>query len=235
MKGVYVRSNAESRVTRDELLTAGERLFAEKGVAHVQLQEITRAAGQRNTSAVQYYFGSRAGLVAAILDKHQAAVNRERREFLSELRGGGSSEDLRALLRALVGPPAERLTTQEGRHYLRIMVQLTERQGVSAMLNSENERLDSLYEAVDAIEGLLVHLPQGTRRRRVSLIVHIISVALAERAKDIDNGVDFSSDNSAFVGELVEILHGALTATSGGSGGGTHDHPPGAREGDDGR
>ncbi|HJT96222.1 MAG TPA: helix-turn-helix domain-containing protein, partial [Mycobacterium sp.] len=39
--------------TRNRLIAAGERLFAERGVDNVSLREITRASGSRNVVALQ--------------------------------------------------------------------------------------------------------------------------------------------------------------------------------------
>lgn len=44
-----------SAASRTALLDAGERLIAERGV-DVPLRDIAAAAGQRNNSAVHYYF-----------------------------------------------------------------------------------------------------------------------------------------------------------------------------------
>jgi AcrR family transcriptional regulator len=49
--------------TRDRLITAAEELFAANGIEAVSLREIVRASGARNTAALQYHFGDRAGLV----------------------------------------------------------------------------------------------------------------------------------------------------------------------------
>ena len=48
------------------LLLTAERLFAQRGCEGVSLREIAQAAGSRNNNAVQYHFGSREGLMAAI-------------------------------------------------------------------------------------------------------------------------------------------------------------------------
>jgi AcrR family transcriptional regulator len=64
--------------TRARLLDAAERLFATRGVDGASTREITEAAGQRNTSAVTYHFGSRAGMLSAILARHDASLDRQR-------------------------------------------------------------------------------------------------------------------------------------------------------------
>ncbi|MGZ4555958.1 MAG: TetR/AcrR family transcriptional regulator, partial [Mycobacteriaceae bacterium] len=56
--------------TRDELLRAAEYLFARQGVGGTRTKQIVERAGQGNDSAVQYHFGSRQGLLEAILGRH---------------------------------------------------------------------------------------------------------------------------------------------------------------------
>ena len=58
---------------RRSLVAAGERLFAERGIRAVSLREINKAAGQRNSSALHYHFGSREGLLRALLAREAAA------------------------------------------------------------------------------------------------------------------------------------------------------------------
>ena len=55
--------------SKTAILTAAERMIAERGV-DVPLREIGAAADQRNNSAVQYHFKTRAGLVEAIGRAH---------------------------------------------------------------------------------------------------------------------------------------------------------------------
>ena len=52
------------------IMRAAEQMFAERGLDGVSLREITRAVGARNTSATQYHFGDRKGLLRAIVDRH---------------------------------------------------------------------------------------------------------------------------------------------------------------------
>ena len=54
--------------TREQLIAAAETLFAERGIEGVSLREINAAAGQRNASSIQYHFGNRDGLLAAVID-----------------------------------------------------------------------------------------------------------------------------------------------------------------------
>ena len=66
MVSVRSKSTPTSDRTREQLILAGERLFALSGLDSVSLRQINSAAGQRNSSAAHYHFGSKEALVQAI-------------------------------------------------------------------------------------------------------------------------------------------------------------------------
>jgi AcrR family transcriptional regulator len=122
-----VNTSVVRQDTRSRLITAAERLFAERGVDAVSLNEINRAAGQRNASSLQYHFGDRAGLLKAVIDKHGPDVDARRDVLLQQYRDAGQA-DLRALAAALVLPLAAKLSDPDGgREYLRIYAELVSR------------------------------------------------------------------------------------------------------------
>ena len=45
--------------TRQKIIDAAEALMAERGVEAVSINEIVKAAGQRNPSALNYHFGNK--------------------------------------------------------------------------------------------------------------------------------------------------------------------------------
>ena len=86
--------------TRTAILTAAERLYAERGFADVTLRDIVAAAGV-NLAAVNYHFGSKDELIAELFVTRSLATNRER---LNELKiaeaAGGGRADIEDVLRA---------------------------------------------------------------------------------------------------------------------------------------
>jgi AcrR family transcriptional regulator len=90
--------------TRTAILSAAERLYADRGFGDVTLRDIVAAAGV-NLAAVNYHFGSKDELIAELFVSGSIATNRER---LSELKlaeeAGGGRASISAILRALVGP-----------------------------------------------------------------------------------------------------------------------------------
>lgn len=87
-------------VTKGRLLEATERLIAEKGFDAVSVRDITGLA-KANVAAVNYHFGSREGLLGALLEQRLKPVFVERAERLEAL---GEAASLRQLLEAWVQP-----------------------------------------------------------------------------------------------------------------------------------
>ena len=97
----------KSHDTVERLLDAAEELFAEKGVRQTSLREITGLAGV-NLASVNYYFGSKLGLIEAVLRRRLDPLNTERLKRLSIIednaRGAGISPDVRGIMRAIFEP-----------------------------------------------------------------------------------------------------------------------------------
>uniref|UniRef100_UPI003B3B9DBC TetR/AcrR family transcriptional regulator n=1 Tax=Pseudactinotalea sp. TaxID=1926260 RepID=UPI003B3B9DBC len=100
--------NRAGRRTAERLLDAAERLVATSGPT-VPLRQITRAAGQKNNSAITYHFGSRQGLIDAVWVRRTQRVNRERAALLESMEADGSIDDLHALVEAHVLPFAHEM------------------------------------------------------------------------------------------------------------------------------
>jgi AcrR family transcriptional regulator len=90
--------------TRTAILSAAERLYADRGFADVTLRDIVAAAGV-NLAAVNYHFGSKDELIAELFVTRSLATNRERLNQLKLAEEAGSGRaGIDDILRALVGP-----------------------------------------------------------------------------------------------------------------------------------
>ncbi len=85
--------------TKLALIKAAAALFAEKGFEVVSVREITGLAGA-NVASVTYHFGSREGLIDAVVASMATPVNEERLRRLDEL----EVRTVRALLAAFFEP-----------------------------------------------------------------------------------------------------------------------------------
>lgn len=106
MPGARAASARGSR-TREQLLDAAERLWSERGIEGVSLREIRIAAGQRNSSALQFHFGDRDGLLLALARRHMPRVAALQEELYAALVAAGRTDDLAGLVEVLVRPDAE--------------------------------------------------------------------------------------------------------------------------------
>lgn len=204
---------ADASPTRDKLIAAAEQLFATQGIEAAQLRDVVRAAGQANDSAVHYHFGSRDGLLVAIVERHIAAMEPERRAQLDELRERGTTHDLAALVTALVVPTVRKLDTASGRHFLRIAAQLAGRVGLhddgtpSAVLGT------ALYEELTLLRVACAHLvPDAVAVERLEAMIFMFTAALAERARRIDDGEKPALDQATFTDNLIAMWTSALGA-----------------------
>lgn len=196
----------DATLTRARLLRAGEQRFARDGVAGAKLSDIVRDAGQRNDSAVGYHFGSRQGLLTAIVEKHMAVMEANRTVPVGDA-------DLRAVVEAIVAPTAALLATDDGRDFLRITEQLAAYSGVGTPHPNEVLQGTVLGEQLARLAPLLApRLPSVLIRERVALMVTFLTAALAERARSREAGERHRLNHERFVGHLVDVLSGALAA-----------------------
>src|SRR5438067_11096321 len=92
--------------TRDAILAAAERLFAEHGVVAVSNRQISEAAGQGNNAAVGYHFGTKTDLVRAIEQRHREPIERLREDMVA---AAMQSDDTRSWVACLVRPLTDHL------------------------------------------------------------------------------------------------------------------------------
>ncbi len=90
-----------SEETRERLLNAAEQLFAEHGISGTTLRALTKAA-KVNLAAVHYHFGSKEGLLDAVVERRATAMNLERLRELDELErsAGEGAPEVEDILRA---------------------------------------------------------------------------------------------------------------------------------------
>jgi TetR/AcrR family transcriptional regulator, regulator of cefoperazone and chloramphenicol sensitivity len=187
--------------TRSRLAIAAAHLFARHGVDATPLRDVVALAGQRNASAVQYHFGGRRGLVAAVLARHADAVVGGDDAY----EGASVDEVVEALVRLL----RPKLATEEGRDFLRIVFELMQ-QYPGRWDTADVHR--GLTRLIDRVEVLLRPLPRQLARNRAVAMTQFVTHQFAERARRVDDGHRGLVPEPAFTRELTAMAVALLTA-----------------------
>lgn len=188
---------------RATLTDSARTLFAQRGIDGVSMREIGRAAGHRNSNAVQYHFGGREALVAEVLRPHHDQVA-ARRAALLDVLDGDPEPSTRGLAGALVRPSAAMLEDGAGRDYLRIVAEL-----IAEPSNLQRGRPLAGMGLTRWNRTARLHMPTSTLplHRRFSAI-HLCFTELGRRAAMGRR----RRDHRLFVSDLVDLATGVLGA-----------------------
>jgi AcrR family transcriptional regulator len=201
--------------TRRRLIDAATRGFAEQGVFTASLIDITRRAGQRNRGALHYHFGSRTGVLCAVLEEHAAFLARREGELLQSA-VLTPPDDIGSVVEAIVRPAAELAESGwRGRSVLLIIAELAEEDPasldgeVNAMLAKTGGH--AVYALLDERMG---DLPADLRVERLSLATGFILRAVADRARALGRRRSGRPQlgHEEFVTNLVAMVAGAVSA-----------------------
>lgn len=189
-------------------MRAAERLFARSGVDGVLTRDLVAEAGQSNDSAVAYHFGSREGLLLAVIDKHMRRMQEQWRPGLERC---GADAPTAAIVDEVVRPLAAMLRTADGRDFLRITAQLAGRAGIRSGHLPEPVAETALSEWLGMLENRCSRaLPRAVAAERVAMMITMLTAALAERARRIEAGRRMAVGHHRYVADLVAMLAAAL-------------------------
>lgn len=178
------RTRRDERVgaTREALLDAAERLFAEYGVHAVANRQISEAAGQGNNAAVSYHFGTKIDLVRAIARRHAEQVEAGRVRMIGAV---GDSTDLRDWVACAVLPVTEHLhALGVPSWYARFIVQVTADPALHAVTAEEYAaHSPSMRRLQEGMDRCLPDLPRQVRAERAAMTRHLINQMSAERER----------------------------------------------------
>lgn len=193
------------------LIATAEKLFAERGIDAVSLREIGREAGQRNNSALLYYFNSKQELILRILRAGVAAVDYERNKFLDRLEAENGLDDVRSVVRAIVLPI---VNGRPSTHYIRFIAnaQICPDLDLAELTKKEGGRgFDRVYTH---LRNCLPDIPEPILRQRFLASVSFMVFALAnfeglEARRGTGKG---GFDIIRAIENLIDMLAGGLSA-----------------------
>ena len=216
-KGSGVKRNRSGRITRTKILDAAEQLFAEKGIGGASLREIMIVA-EVNIAAVNYYFGSKADLLRAVVARRSALINGARLALLEEgmaKSGGVPSIDqwLHAFLQPFV--EAEGSSDQGWRNFMRVLNWVATGQGHDKLCQ---EIIQETYGAMrqSFLDALAVIVPElsieEVNWRYYSAVTVLRTVVVARERAELAGAPVGSADLNHMIAHVRPFLRGGLTA-----------------------
>jgi AcrR family transcriptional regulator len=164
--------------TREAILSAAERLFAERGMYAVSNRQISEAAGQGNNAAACYHFGTRTDLLRAIESKHRVPIEELRAQMLTHI---GDSTELRDWVGTLVRPLTDHLAELgTPSWYARFAAQAMADPASRHLVTKDALASPPLVEAIDGITRCLPDLPKRVRLERIVMARNLLMHTCAE-------------------------------------------------------
>ena len=204
---------ADGLETRARIKQAAQRLFAERGINGVSIDQILAAAGQRNKASLHYHFGTKLELVRELVVDGAKIIDEKRQAMVDQMEKDGSLT-VRKLVEALILPVFELYSATGQSTYLRMIanLQLNNRAFLrEALANTWNTgyRRCSLHLA-----RIVTHIPQPILRQRLSLsnIVGNGILAAWERARDQDSSTIGFWSSAFTLDNVLDVLRAMIEA-----------------------
>lgn len=205
----------DGSATRDKLLDAATKAFAEHGVRNASLLDITRQAGQRNRGALHYHFGSRDGVLAAVLERHVGFLAEREGELLAAALKSPDDE-VAPVVEAIVRPAVELAESGwRGRCCLLIIAELAEEDPRDLAPEVEAALAHTGGHAVyAALADRMPSMPDAVQQERLALITVFVLRSVADRARLLGRRRKGRPqlDHDAFVDNLVAMVAAAVAA-----------------------
>lgn len=219
-KGSKAASEGAAKDTRNtyvQLIEAAERLFGQRGLDGVTLKEITRAAGQRNESALHYHFGSKRKLVQAIFAYRGERIDRRRVALLDELERDGKLDDLRAVIEATMRPVAEQMRQPDGHSFILFAAQIANDPASDIPAGAAHSPLQGIQRANDLLGAILGDLPPDILRLRLRALIELtfstFSTWLRTQSGNAHQAVRHTPEAHAlFVSNFIDSLAAMMSA-----------------------
>lgn len=201
--------------TKDRILDAAERLFAERGVGATSLRSVIAEAGV-NLAAVHYHFGSKDELLRAVFRRHMDRLNAVRIGRLNALEQTyrGQPIPVDQLVHAFIEPVIRMAENPEhGPNFMRLLGRiLAEPENVGKLAPGQLQSAAQRF--ADAARTSLPELPLEELLWRVMFgigaVAHVMRVG--DLMPKLSGGICKRATADETVRRLVEFLAAGLNA-----------------------
>jgi len=200
--------------TRERILDAATRQFAEHGFAATSMRRVTSEA-KANLASVHYHFGSKEALILAVFERLVGPVNRDRLERLDAAltASGGAPLTVETIVDAFVAP-ALRLARDPrlGAALPALLGRIYAEPGDILRPVFEEQFGEVARRFAMALGDALPDLPNADLRWRMHFLVGAMAHTMADRhsLSVICGGIDHSDDPDAVRRRLVAFVSAGL-------------------------
>jgi AcrR family transcriptional regulator len=199
------------------MLDVAEQLLSTRGVEGVSLREIRLAAGQRNTSALQFHFGDRDGLLRAIIARHRPRQLAILKQLNDQMIADGRQDDGRSLLEVVIRPSTDYVFEgPSARAWVRIVAELVARPELELQDLVDHASSEALEVATALLEKMTQVMPRRIAFERLFMVSRASLHLCADRAlaEGADGTVRRYMSPEDFITNTVDMAYAALFAPS---------------------
>lgn len=200
--------------TRDRIVDAAERLFAESGYNGVSIRMIARAASS-NLAAISYHFGDKKGLLREIFARRVKPISEERIKALeialAEVKGG--EVDLAAVIRGFIAPSVRVIRGDLGAQNFRRLAGRASTDPTPEVRRVIYDVYDAVaLRYVDVLRKACPHLSEQEFYWRLTFLYGVMLYANADtgRVQQLAGNRFDSSDPEAAIDCTVQFLTAGL-------------------------
>jgi AcrR family transcriptional regulator len=201
--------------TRDRLMAAAERLFAEKGLEAVSVRDIAAAAGV-NSALIAYHFGGKEELFIAVYRAVADPINVERRRRFDALERLARAPTVEDILEAWMRPAMVDYGDAEHARFAKLALvgALYDQAGPGRLGADVFTEVNDRF--VGFLERALPQLPRATLVWRLYFVIGAVMMAARQRSRGmaiLSDGRCDPRDAEAMYRELLCFAAAGLRAT----------------------
>jgi AcrR family transcriptional regulator len=215
--GVNMNDN-EPKATKLRILDAAEELFARDGYAATSLRRVTELAGV-NLAGVNYHFGSKEGLLEAVIARRIVPVNALRKAQLDAALAAAAQQGVRpeprAVWRAMVEPTLRLREPGSGaEHFIALVGRVLANSPGPAREIFLRHMLPLMYEFFTALQQALPGISKSVLYWRIHFAIGALSHLMRcnEQGAQLPPGVEPVADAETLITLLLDFTTAGLEA-----------------------
>jgi AcrR family transcriptional regulator len=202
---------------QDRILDAAEQMFAEAGFDGASLRDIVREAGV-NLATVYYYFESKEGLIAAVIERRLGPLRQEHLDLLRqhEEASRGQPVPLEKIFEAVLLPPLRLAgaNSTQSKAVTRLLGRIVTEPNpqFQDLLRSQHERVRNAF--LEALRRTLPRLPASDLQWRIEFLWGALAFILCNPRKieKTSRGACNPADTRAVMAQMMRFFTAGFRA-----------------------